>query len=88
MSGNDCSTMEMYCLERARLEPLSRGKWIAQRSAGTSLHALRIHGDSKRSHLSSQCTQSLWQRNVSKARASAYIPLWIQWTTIIAPKLR
>jgi hypothetical protein len=30
MSDNDCSTMEMYCLERARLEPLNRGKWIAQ----------------------------------------------------------
>ena len=30
MSDNDCSTMESYCLERARLEPLNRGKWIAQ----------------------------------------------------------
>jgi hypothetical protein len=30
MSDNDCSTMELYCLERARLEPLNRGKWIAQ----------------------------------------------------------
>jgi hypothetical protein len=30
MSGNDCSKMELYCLERARLEPRNRGKWIAQ----------------------------------------------------------
>jgi hypothetical protein len=30
MSDNDCSTMESYCLERARLEPLNRGNWIAQ----------------------------------------------------------
>jgi hypothetical protein len=30
MSDNDCSTMESYCLERARLEPLNRGRWIAQ----------------------------------------------------------
>jgi hypothetical protein len=30
MSDNDCSTMELYCLERARLESLNRGKWIAQ----------------------------------------------------------
>ena len=30
MSNNDCSTMESYCLERARLEPLKRGRWIAQ----------------------------------------------------------
>jgi len=26
----DCGVMELYCLERAKLEPLSRGKWIAQ----------------------------------------------------------
>jgi hypothetical protein len=30
MSYNDHTLMEMYCLERARLEPLKRGKWIAQ----------------------------------------------------------
>ena len=30
MSNNDCSTMESYCLERARLEPPNRGRWIAQ----------------------------------------------------------
>ena len=30
MSDNDCSIMEMYCLERARLEPQNRGKWIWQ----------------------------------------------------------
>ena len=27
---NDCIIMEMHCLERARLDPLNRGKWIAQ----------------------------------------------------------
>jgi len=30
MSDNNCTTMERHCLERARLEPLNRGKWIAQ----------------------------------------------------------
>ena len=30
MSNNDCTIMELYCLERAKLEPLNRGKWIAQ----------------------------------------------------------
>jgi hypothetical protein len=30
MSDNDCTIMELYCLERAKLEPLNRGKWIAQ----------------------------------------------------------
>jgi hypothetical protein len=30
MSNNDCTLMELYCLERARLEPLKRGKWMAQ----------------------------------------------------------
>jgi hypothetical protein len=30
MSLNDCGGMELYCLERARLEPLNRGRWIAQ----------------------------------------------------------
>jgi hypothetical protein len=30
MSDSDCTIMEMYCLERAKLEPRNRGKWIAQ----------------------------------------------------------
>jgi hypothetical protein len=30
MSDNDCTIMEMYCLEQAKLEPRNRGKWIAQ----------------------------------------------------------
>jgi len=30
MSDNNISIMEAYCLERARLEPQNRGKWIAQ----------------------------------------------------------
>jgi hypothetical protein len=30
MSDNDCSAMELHCLERARLEPANRGKWISQ----------------------------------------------------------
>jgi hypothetical protein len=30
MSENNCGVMELYCLERAKLEPLNRGKWIAQ----------------------------------------------------------
>ena len=30
MSDNHCTVMELYCIERAKLEPLERGKWIAQ----------------------------------------------------------
>jgi hypothetical protein len=30
MSDNNCTIMELHCLERARFEPLNRGKWIAQ----------------------------------------------------------
>jgi hypothetical protein len=30
MSNNDCTIMELHCLERAKLEPLNRAKWIAQ----------------------------------------------------------
>ena len=30
MSDNDCTIMELYCLERAKLEPLNKGKWITQ----------------------------------------------------------
>jgi hypothetical protein len=30
MSGNNCTMMELYCLERAKSEPLNSGKWIAQ----------------------------------------------------------
>jgi hypothetical protein len=30
MSENYSTIMELFCLERARLEPLNRGKWIAQ----------------------------------------------------------
>jgi hypothetical protein len=30
MSDNDCSIMELWCLERAKTDPRNRGKWIAQ----------------------------------------------------------
>jgi hypothetical protein len=30
MSDSNCATMELHCLERARVEPRNRGKWIAQ----------------------------------------------------------
>jgi hypothetical protein len=30
MSENNCTIMELHCLERARFEPRNRGKWIAQ----------------------------------------------------------
>jgi hypothetical protein len=30
MSDSDCAMMELHCLERARSDPLNRGKWIAQ----------------------------------------------------------
>jgi hypothetical protein len=30
MSENNSTIMELYCLERARLDPLNRGKWIAE----------------------------------------------------------
>jgi hypothetical protein len=30
MSDNDCSTMELWCLERAKTDAKNRGKWLAQ----------------------------------------------------------
>jgi hypothetical protein len=30
MIDSNCAMMELHCLERARSEPLNRGKWIAQ----------------------------------------------------------
>jgi hypothetical protein len=30
MSDDNCSIMELYCLEQAKLEPHNRGKWLAQ----------------------------------------------------------
>ena len=30
MSDNDCSTMELWCLERAKTDPKNRGKWLAE----------------------------------------------------------
>ena len=30
MRETNCAMMELHCLERARSEPLNRGKWIAQ----------------------------------------------------------
>jgi hypothetical protein len=36
-------------------------------NAGTNLGALRTPGEFRRGQFSSQCTQSLWQRNASKA---------------------
>jgi hypothetical protein len=30
MSDSNCAMMELHCLERARSDPLNRGKWIAQ----------------------------------------------------------
>ena len=30
MSETNCAIMELHCLERARSEPVNRGKWIAQ----------------------------------------------------------
>jgi hypothetical protein len=29
-NNSNCTIMELYCLERARLEPQNRSKWIAQ----------------------------------------------------------
>jgi hypothetical protein len=28
--NNNCTIMELHCLERARFEPRNRGRWIAQ----------------------------------------------------------
>jgi hypothetical protein len=45
MSNDNCTIMELYCLERARLEPQSRSKWIAQaerwHELGRAHHAWR-----------------------------------------------
>jgi hypothetical protein len=30
MSDSNCTIMELYCLERSKLDPRNRGKWIAQ----------------------------------------------------------
>jgi hypothetical protein len=30
MSDSNCAMMEVHCLERARSDPLNRGKWIAE----------------------------------------------------------
>ena len=30
MIDRNCAMMELHCLERARSDPLNRGKWIAQ----------------------------------------------------------
>jgi hypothetical protein len=30
MSDNNCTIMELFCLEQAKLEPQDKGKWIAQ----------------------------------------------------------
>lgn len=30
MIDSNCAMMELHCLERARSDPLNRGKWIAQ----------------------------------------------------------
>ncbi len=30
MSDNDCSIMELWCLQRAQTDPTNRGKWLAQ----------------------------------------------------------
>ncbi len=30
MSDNDCTIMELWCLERAKTDPKNRGKWLAQ----------------------------------------------------------
>ena len=30
MIDSNCAMMELHCLERARSDPLDRGKWIAQ----------------------------------------------------------
>jgi hypothetical protein len=30
MSDNDCSIMELWCLERAKTDAKNRGKWLAQ----------------------------------------------------------
>ncbi len=30
MSDNDCSIMELWCLERANTDPKNRRKWLAQ----------------------------------------------------------
>ena len=46
MSDNDCTIMELYCLERAKLELKDKGKWIAQaerwRALGRAQNAWRF----------------------------------------------
>ena len=74
MGDTDFSTMESYCLERARLEPLNRGKWIAQAERGTNLRAPRAPGGFRKGRFNSQCTRSRWLRNANRARISERQP--------------
>jgi hypothetical protein len=30
MSDNNCSIMELWCLERAKTDPQNRGRWLGQ----------------------------------------------------------
>ncbi len=58
MSDNDCTIMELYCLERAKLEPHNRGKWIAQAERWHELERAQLSCASRREHFSSRCTQA------------------------------
>ncbi len=57
MSDNDCSIMELWCLERAKTDTKKRGKWLAQAEAGMNSRAPGVRGNVKKGLSSSQCTQ-------------------------------
>ena len=49
MSDNHCTVMELYCMERAKLEPLKRGQWIAQAERWHELGRAQDSGGSRKS---------------------------------------
>ena len=62
MSDNHCTVMELYCIEQAKLEPLKRGKWIAQAERWHELGRAQELLAAPENLSSSQCTQARWHQ--------------------------
>jgi hypothetical protein len=69
MIDSNCAMMELHYLERARSDPLNRGKWIAQAERGTNSRALRTPGDFRRSPFNSRCIRAQWPRKLNMSNA-------------------
>ena len=68
MIDSNCAMMELHCLERARSDPLNRGKWIAQAERWHEL-ARAQNSWRRRSPFNSRCirAQLLRKPNASNA---------------------